>query len=83
MARVFAVMVQILLRTGAIAVQTVSETEICNDAEFKLCADALIRVQRALRICLGCKIKSKNRDKQLTHIVRVSFSLFVRFSTTF
>jgi hypothetical protein len=26
---------------------------------------------RALRICLGSRNKSKNRDKQLTHIVRV------------
>ena len=25
-----------------------------------------------LQICLGCRSKSKNRDKQLTHIVRVS-----------
>ena len=24
-----------------------------------------------LQICLGCRSKSKNRDKQLTHIVRV------------
>jgi hypothetical protein len=28
----------------------------------------------ALRICLGSRGKSKNRDKQLTHIVRVSTS---------
>ena len=29
---------------------------------------------RALQICLGSRNKSKNRDKQLTHIVRVRFS---------
>jgi hypothetical protein len=34
MARVFAVMVQILLREGAIAVQIISETEIYQDAGF-------------------------------------------------
>ena len=32
----------------------------------------------ALRICLGCRSKSKNREKQLTFIVRVSGR--VRFS---
>jgi hypothetical protein len=39
-------------------------------------AKAGVRVQRSLQICLGCRsiptaIGSKNRDKQLTHIVRV------------
>ena len=34
-------------------------------------ADAGIRVPKPLQICLGCRSKSKNRDKQLTHIVRV------------
>ena len=29
-----------------------------------------------LRICLGCRSKSKNCDKQLTHIVRVSGCYF-------
>ena len=33
--------------------------------------DAGIRVPKPLQICLGCRSKSKNRDKQLTHIVRV------------
>ena len=34
-------------------------------------ADARVRVQEPLQICLRCRSKSKNRDKQLTHIVRV------------
>ena len=34
-------------------------------------AKAGVRVQRPLQICLGCRSKSKNCDKQLTHIVRV------------
>ena len=34
-------------------------------------ADARVRVQEPLQICLWCRNKSKNRDKQLTHIVRV------------
>jgi hypothetical protein len=38
---------------------------------FKLRADARVRVQQPLRICLGSRSKSKNHDKQLTHIVRV------------
>ena len=41
-------------------------------------ADEHVRVQRPLRICLGCRSKSKNRDKQLTHsIVRVSTSILL------
>jgi len=74
MARVFAVMVQILLYAGAIAVQTISKLKICHDAGFKLRLDVRVRVQEPLRICLECWSKSKNRDKQLTHIVRVSIS---------
>jgi hypothetical protein len=31
-------------------------------------------VQRPLQICLECRSESKKCDKQLTHIVRVSFS---------
>jgi len=34
-------------------------------------ADARVRVQRPLQICLECRSKSKKCDKQLTHIVRV------------
>ena len=30
-----------------------------------------------LQICLGCRSKSKKCDKQLTHIVRVSLSIFI------
>ena len=65
----------------SVAVQFVSEPEICQGAGFKLRADARfaqrsgaklgVRVQRPLQICLGCRSKSKKCDKQLTHIVRV------------
>ena len=34
-------------------------------------AYARIRIKFSLRICLECRNKSKNRDKQLTFIVRV------------
>ena len=37
------------------------------------CPDASIHY----RICLGCRSKSKNRDKQLTHIVRVSWCFVI------
>jgi len=40
--------------------------------------DERIRVQRPLLICLGCRSKSKNRDKQLTFIVRVSGRIFFK-----
>jgi len=55
----------------SVAVQTVPEPEISQGAGFKLRADARIRVQEPLKICLECRAKSKKCDKQLTHIVRV------------
>jgi len=78
----FAVMVQILLRAGAIAVQFVSEPEISQGAGLKLHVDARVRVQQPLQICLGCRSKSKKCDKQLTHIVRVmGQALFICLGT--
>jgi hypothetical protein len=96
MARVFAVMVQILLRAGAIAIQVRSEPRIyprlqnswwalaqCRGTNY-LGARNLSRCRILIAgkcACPGattitnlswCKSKSKNRDKQLTHIVRVS-----------
>jgi hypothetical protein len=61
----------------SVAVQIVSEPEICQGAGIKLRADERVRVQEPLRICLGCRSKSKKCDKQLTHIVRVSGALFL------
>ena len=55
----------------SVAVQAISEPEICHDAGFKLRADERVRVQEPLLICLECRSKSKKHDKQLTHIVRV------------
>jgi hypothetical protein len=55
----------------SVAVEVVSEPEICHGVGIWLHADARVRVQRPLRICLGSRSKSKNRDKQLTFIVRV------------
>ena len=52
----------------SVAVQFVSEQEICQGAGFKLLVDERVRVQRPLRICLGCRSKSKKYDKQLTFI---------------
>ena len=56
----------------SVAVQIVSEPEICHGAGFYLRADARVRVQEPLQICLEFRSKSKKCDKQLTHIVRVS-----------
>jgi len=47
---------------SGVAVQTVSEPEICPGAGFILGAGAGVRVQRLLQICLECRSKSKNRD---------------------
>ena len=57
----------------SVAVQFVSEPESCQGAGTKLRADARVRVQQSLQICLECRSKSKKCDKQLTHIVRVMF----------
>jgi hypothetical protein len=56
----------------SVAVQAVSEPEIYHGAGFLLRADARVRIQEPLQICLECRSKSKKCDKQLTHIVRVS-----------
>jgi hypothetical protein len=42
--------------------------------DFNWGAGARVRVHIPLKSCLGSRSKSKNRDKQLNHIVRVSFS---------
>jgi hypothetical protein len=55
----------------SVAVQAVSKAVIYHGAGIRLWADARVRVLPALQICLGSTSKSKNRDKQLTHIVRV------------
>jgi hypothetical protein len=55
-------------------VQTVSKPESCQGAGIKLLAVARVRVQEPLQICLVSRSKSKNRDKHLTHIVRVRWS---------
>jgi hypothetical protein len=57
----------------SVAVQIISESETCQGAGILLRADAGVRVQRSLQICLGGSGKSKKCDKQLTFIVRVSF----------
>ena len=55
----------------SVVVQFVSEPEICHGAGFILGANAGVRVQEPLQICLEGRSKSKKCDKQLTHIVRV------------
>ena len=66
----FAVMVQIFLSITRVAVQIVSEPENCHGAGFNLWADARVRV-RWLAGFVWITVNCKNRDKQLTHIVRV------------
>ena len=69
----FAAQVQVLLSITRVAVQTISKPKIYHGAGVSLQADARVQVHRTLRICLGCRSKSKKCDKQLTHIVRVRF----------
>ena len=56
----------------SVAVKVLSEPEISPGAGFWLHADAGVRVQHAVQICLRCRGKSKNRDKHMHFIVRVS-----------
>jgi hypothetical protein len=39
----------------SVAIQIISEPEICQGAGFKLRADERVRVQRPLQICLVCR----------------------------
>jgi hypothetical protein len=63
-------MVQILLSITRVAVQAISKPEICHDAGIRLRAGARVRVQDLVGFVMGAGCR-KNRDKQLTHIVRV------------
>ena len=59
----------------SVGVQIVSEPEICQGIWILIaCRCACPGATKPLQICLGCRSKSKNRDKQLTHIVRVMVS---------
>ena len=49
----------------SVAIQTVSEPENCHDAGFKLRADARVRVQESLQICLECRSKAKSVTNNL------------------
>jgi hypothetical protein len=62
----------------SVAVQTVSEPEICHGAGFILGADARVRMQVLEGFVMGAGCR-KNHDKQLTHIVRVMRSYFLKF----
>jgi len=55
----------------SVAVEVVSEPEICQGAEFKLRTDARNRVQDPLQSCLEGRSKSKKFDKLIDPIVRV------------
>jgi hypothetical protein len=65
MACVFAVMVQILLRAGAIAVQTISEPVIYHGAGFKLRADERIRVREHYEFVSKAGAKAKTVTNNL------------------
>jgi UDP-N-acetyl-D-mannosaminuronate dehydrogenase len=56
----------------SVAPKALTEAQQASGVQiFLLWVDARVRVQQPLQICLRCRSKSKNRDKQLTHIVRV------------
>jgi hypothetical protein len=62
----------------SVAVQAVSEPEICHGAGFILGAGARVLMHEQLQICLEGRSKSKKCDKQLTHIVRVSCICYLK-----
>ena len=49
----------------SVAVQTVSKPQICHGAGFKLRADARVRVQEPLQICLEGRSKAKSVTNNL------------------
>ena len=49
----------------SVGVQIVSEPEICHSGRYLIAADVRVRVQRPLRICLGCSSKSKKLTNNL------------------
>ena len=64
----------------SVGVQSVSKQVIYPVAEFKLWANAGIRVLKPLQICLGGRTKSKNCDEPINYTVRVSVSVFINLS---
>ena len=50
---------------SSVAVQTISEPEIYHGAGIKLRADARVRVQEPLQICLGAGAKAKSVTSNL------------------
>jgi len=49
----------------SVAVQTVSEPEICHGVGFKLRADVRVRVQQPVQICLEGRSKAKSVTNNL------------------
>jgi hypothetical protein len=65
----------------SVAVQTVSKPQICHGAGFKLRADARVRVQEPLQICLEGRSKAKSVTNNLPilsvlGVVVILFKLF-------
>jgi len=67
----------------SVAVQTISEAVIYHGAEFKLRADARVRVQQPLQICLECRStclpagrKAKSVTSNLPILSVLAFRLF-------
>ena len=60
-------------------VQFVSEPEICQGAGFILRADARVRVQRPLRICLGCRSPASGGTKSVTNNLPILSVLGFRY----
>ncbi len=59
----------------SVAVQIVSEPEICHGAGIILRAGAGVRMQVLAEFVMGAGCR-KNHDKQLTHIVRVMWRFY-------
>jgi hypothetical protein len=63
----------------SVAMQFVSEAENCHGAECLLRVAVRIRVPGYLLILVSDSVSCKKHDKQLTHIVRVRRSHFIKF----
>jgi len=62
----------------SVAVQTVSEPEISHGTVLLLRADARVRVQQSLQICLECRSKAKSVTNNLPILSVLGLGLILK-----
>jgi len=64
-------------RWRRVAVQTISKAVIYHGAGFQLCANARVRVQQPLQICLGSRSKAKSVTNNLPILSVLPVGIFL------